>query len=166
MQEIVHYSDSSTKITSESARLGGKSYRLADITSVNVLSTQTDRARNVPSFLIVVGSLLMFAVTNLQHFLPISWESAMPVASVLGMLIALAGLTIIIMQMVMKTDHIFIISIDGTFGSACPFASDDERYVRAIVTALRAALRESPVASPVAAAPAVAPSLTGDTVTQ
>ncbi|HKP54669.1 MAG TPA: DUF6232 family protein [Chloroflexia bacterium] len=142
MQELVYYSDSSTKITGEYARLGGKSYRLADLTSVSVSATQTDRARNVPSFLIVVGSLLMFSVTNLQRFFPVALEDMIPATSVLGMLIALAGLTVLIMQMVMKTDHIFILSINGTFGSACPFASDDEEYVRKIAQALNLAIKD------------------------
>ena len=142
MHEIVYHSDISTKITGETVKLGGKSYRLADISAVSVSAVQTDRARNVPAILIVLGSLLMFAVTNFQAVSPSTWEALLPIASVLGMLIAMAGLTVLIIQMALKTDHIFIVHLKGTFGSACPFASDDEQYVRKIASALRIALKE------------------------
>ena len=141
MSEIIYYSDGSTKITGEYARLGGKSFRLADITSVRVQTTQTDRARNVPTFLIVAGSLLMFTVANLQRFFPGDWDGIEPFTYALGMLIALAGLTILIIQTVLKSDYLYIVRIEGIFGSVCPFACEDEAYVRKIADTLRTALR-------------------------
>ena len=154
MQEFVYYSDNSTKITDEWAKLGGKSFRIADLQSVVVCTTQTDSARNLPTFLIVAGSLLMFGVTNLQNFFPIEWEGLVPTAHMLGILIALAGLTILTIQMVLKSDYIYMVSMSGTFGNACPFASDDEQYVRKVAAALQTALKDRR-----AEVPAGAPSL-------
>lgn len=140
MQEYVYYSDNSTKITDEWARLGGKSFRLSDIQSVEVCSTQTDSSRNLPSFLVVAGSLLMFGVSNLQNFFPIGWDGLVPTTHLLGILIALAGITILIIQMLLKSDYIYMVSMRGTFGNACPFASDDELYVRKVAAAIQTAL--------------------------
>ncbi len=145
MQERVYHSDNSTKINSEWARLGGKSYRLTDISSVKVCSTQTDRARNLPSILIVIGSLLMFSVINLQNVYPVEWDGFEPAAYALGILIALSGLTILVIQMVLKSEYIYMVNIEGTFGAACPFASDDEHYVRKVATALQTALQDRKV---------------------
>jgi hypothetical protein len=151
MQELVYYSDNATKITNDTIKLGGKSYRLADLSSVDIGRTQTDPSRNAPSFLVVAGSLLMFSVNNLQGYIPLEWDVVLPFALALGVLIALSGLIILVMQMLLKSDYIYMICIKGTFGTACPFACDDERYVRTVATALRTALRDSQAASPSAA---------------
>jgi hypothetical protein len=161
MQELVYYSDNATKITNDTIKLGGKSYRLADLSSVDVGRTQTDPSRNAPSFLVVAGSLLMFTVNNLQEFIPVEWDVMLPFTLALGVLIALSGLIILVMQMLLKTDYIYMVCIKGTFGTACPFASDDEHYVRTVANALRTALRESRAASPAAAS-----TLTSETMPQ
>lgn len=151
MKELIYYSDTGTRITGEYARLGGKSFQLADISSISVQTTQTDSARNLPSFLLVVGSLLMFGVINMRNVFPADWENTMPIAILAGMLVSMAGLTVLIIQMFLKSDYVYILSINGAFGCVCPVASDDEKYVRKLATALRSALqesRESPIAMP------------------
>lgn len=143
MKELIYYSDTGIKITGEQAKLGGKSFNLSDITSVKVQTTQTDTARNLPSFLLVIGSLLMFGLTNLRAVIPAALENIAPMAVLAGMLLSMAGITILVIQMVLKTDYMYILSINGKFGGACPVASDDERYIRKLASALTTALNES-----------------------
>jgi len=153
MQERIFYSDTGTRITSEYVRLGSKSFHISDISSVSVQTTQTDSARNLPSFLLVVGSLLMFGVTNMRGLLPADWENALPIAILAGMLISMSGLTVLVIQMFLKSDYLYILSINGLFGSVCPVASDDEKYIRKLASALTSAMQASREAFPAMSSP-------------
>jgi hypothetical protein len=56
------------------------------------------------------------------------------------MVLAISGLVILGVQMLAKVEYIYIIQLSGVFGTAAPFASDDVKYVRAVVAAIRTAL--------------------------
>src|SRR5687768_4211033 len=125
MEEETYFSDSTIKITSDSVKLSGKSYPIVDIASVRMRSLQADPLRELPTFLVVVGSILMFALLNLHYVFPVGWEQVTQMGAIVGMLLSVAGLVMLVLSMVLKSECIYVVHLKGTFGDACPFASDD-----------------------------------------
>lgn len=140
MEEEKYFSDGSVKITNEYIKLGGKSYRLDDIASVKMRSAQTDSMRDVPTFLVISGSILMFTLINLQSIIPVGWEDAVRIGAIAGMLLSIAGLVMLVLSMIMKAEYLYIVHLSGTFGSACPLASDDETYIQNVVASIHRAI--------------------------
>jgi hypothetical protein len=144
MEEETYFSDSTIKITSDSVKLSGKSYPIVDIASVRMRPLQADPLRELPTFLVVVGSILMFALLNLHYVYPVGWAQVTQVGAIVGMLLSVAGLVMLVLSMVLKSECIYVVHLKGTFGDACPFASDDAEYVRSIVAAIKQAISEQP----------------------
>jgi hypothetical protein len=148
MTDITYYADSSVQITSDWVKLGEKTYRMSDIKSATVWSTQADPMRELPYFLLIAGSFTMFLLNNFRSVFPRDWEHILPFVLGFGMIIGLAGFAILLSQMFRKSDYIFILRLTGTFGTISPFASDDERYVQKIADAMKLALSNRQVEAP------------------
>lgn len=142
--EATYFSDASVKVTNNCIRLGGKTYQVSDVTSVRMRTSQADPLRDLPTFLVIAGSILMFAILNLQNVLPGSWDDLVRLATIGGMLLSVAGLVLLVMGMFLKVEYLYVVHLNGVFGGACPFASDDEAYVRSIVQAIQQAVNERP----------------------
>ncbi|HYP39640.1 MAG TPA: DUF6232 family protein [Chloroflexia bacterium] len=148
MTDFTYYADSSVQITSDWVKLGEKTYRVSDIKSAKVWSTQADPMRELPYFLLIAGSFTMFALNNFRSIFPRQWESMIPFVLAFGMIIGLAGFGILLAQMFRKSEYIYILRLTGTFGTTSPFASDDERYVQKIADAMQLALSNRQVEAP------------------
>ena len=142
MEEETYFVDSTIKVTSDWVKLGGKSYSVADIASVRMRSLQADTLRELPTFLVIAGSILMFALLNLHYVFPVGWEQVVQLGAIVGMLLSIAGLVMLVLSLLLKTECIYVVQLKGTFGNACPFGSSDPTYVRAVVDAIRQALDE------------------------
>jgi hypothetical protein len=140
VDEETYFVDNTIKITSEWVKLGGKSYPTAEITSVRMRSLHADTLRELPTFLVIAGSFLMFALINIHYVFPTGWEGVLQLGAVIGMLLSVAGLVMLVLNTLMKTQCLYVVQLSGNFGDIYPFASDDAVYVRSIVSAIRTAL--------------------------
>jgi hypothetical protein len=140
MPEIVYYSDSFVRVTSEWVKLGDKTYRLADIRSLRVWSTQTEPLRELPYFLILAGSFTTFGLLNIQHIVSDNWQNVVLWLFWTGIAIGLAGLVVLLVQMLWKARCLYGITLIGSFGMTTPYASDDEQHVRQVAAAIHTAL--------------------------
>jgi hypothetical protein len=120
---------------------------MADIKSVKVKCAQPDSLKEMPYFLMILGSITTFTLLNLKEIFPRAWEGVMPSILMVGVLIGLAGMAMLVAQMVMKPQCIYAIRLCGTFGKATPFASDDEQYVNKVIDAIKTAVSASANAS-------------------
>jgi hypothetical protein len=144
MSGVLYYSDGFIEVTGEYAKFGGRAYSLSDVNSVKVWSAPTEPFRELPYFLIVAGSLTTFGLLNIRPSVQEDWESTVAMLFLLGVAIGLVGLAVLVIQMLWKTRCVYAVMLGGKFGTAVPYASDDERYVRRIATAIHLALRASP----------------------
>ena len=155
MAEITYYSDSSVQISSEWVKLGGKIYPVAEIDSVSMRSAQSDSSRDLPYFLMIAGSITTFVLLNAQQIFPNDWEVLVPRMLVVGLVLAVVGIAVLVVQSLLKKDYIYGVKLSGTFGDAIPFASDDPRYVQKIISAIEIAIMSQvqnlPVSAPIAA---------------
>jgi hypothetical protein len=140
MDETTFMSDGTVRINSQSVKLGGKSYLLSEVRSVSMRAVQSDQLRDLPYYLVVAGAIMMFAITNLNSLLSGAWDSLVQIVSLVGVLVSLAGLVMLVTNTLVKGECLYVVQIDGEFGSSCPFASDDPRYVRNVVEAIRRAI--------------------------
>ena len=144
MDEETYVVDSTIKITSEWVKFGGKSYPTAEITSVRMRSLHADTLRELPTFVVIAGSILMFALINLYYIFPTGWEGVLQMGAVIGMLLSVAGLVMLVLNNLLKTQCLYVVQLKGSFGDICPFASDDAAYVRSMVSAIKDALAGQP----------------------
>jgi len=151
MPEITYYSDSAVQVSNEWVKLGGKIYSVAEINSVKMRSAQSDATREVPYFLMIAGSITTFVLLNIQQVFPKEWEALMPRILMLGLIIGLAGLGLLLLQTFLKSDYLYAIKLSGAFGDVIPFASDDQRYVHKIISAIEVAMSDQPKEMPVSA---------------
>ena len=151
MPEITYYSDSAVQVSNEWVKLGGKIYSVSEIDSVKMRSAQSDATRELPYFLMIAGSITTFVLLNIQQILPNNWEEFVPRVLILGLLVGIAGLGLLLLQTFFKSDYLYAIKLSGTFGDALPFASDDQRYVQKIISAIKLAIDDQPQEVPSAA---------------
>lgn len=140
MQEVTYYSDGYIQVTSEWIKLGERSYRVGEVREVEVCTTQVDTLRDAPYFLVTAGAITTFGFYNLERFLPKAWESVLSIVLALGILMGLLGLAVLLRQMFKKSESLYVLRLGGTFGHASPYASDDERYVCRIASAIKLSL--------------------------
>lgn len=140
MSKITYYADSTVRVTSEWVRLGEKVYSVADIKSVKVKCAQPKSLRELPYFLMIVGSITTFTLLNVKHLFPRDWESILPGMLSLSAIIGFAGLVLLPAQAVLTPACIYAVRLRGSFGEASPFASDDEQYVSKVVDAIGTAI--------------------------
>lgn len=143
MSETTYYADSTVRVTSEWIRLGEKIYSIADIKSAKIKCAQPDSLKEMPYFLMILGSITTFTLLNLKEIFPRAWEGVMPSILMMGVLVGLAGMAMLVAQMVLKPQCIYAIRLRGTFGNATPFASDDEQYVNKVLGAIKTAMSAS-----------------------
>jgi hypothetical protein len=155
MDETTYMTDGTVRISSEAIKLGGKIYSLSEVRSVRMRTIQSDHLRDLPYYLVVVGAIMLFGITNLDALLGGVLEGVVQVTSLFGVLISLSGLVMLVMNSLVKGECLYVVQIEGEFGSSCPFASDDQRYVRNVVAAIRQAIAAdtAPAASMAASLP-------------
>jgi hypothetical protein len=144
MDQEFYFDDSMIKITDDSVKFGARSYPIVNITSVRMRHLQADTLRELPTFLVVAGSILMFALINLHYLFPSDWEQILQMGAITGMLLSVAGLVMLVLSFFFKSSTIYVVHLKGSFGDACPFASDDPSYTRSLVAAISRVIAERP----------------------
>lgn len=151
MPDITYYSDSAVQVSSEWVKLGGKIFSVAEIDSVKMRSAQSDATRELPYFLMIAGSITTFVLLNVQQIFPRDWQTLMPRILMAGLVIGLLGLALLLLQTFLKSEYLYAVKLSGSFGHAIPFASDDQRYVHKIISAIEVAMSDQPQEMPVSA---------------
>src|SRR3712207_6337985 len=117
MTDVTYYADSSVQVTSDWVKLGEKTYRVSDIKSAKVWSTQADPIRELPYFFLIAGSFTMFVLNNFRTVFPSEWEHAVPFLLAFGMILGVTGFGILLAQMFRRSEYIYILRLRGTFGT-------------------------------------------------
>jgi len=149
MPDTTYYSDSAVQVSNEWVKLGGKIYAVAEIESVKMRAAQSNAMRDVPYFLMIAGSMITFVLLNIREVFPNDWEVMMPRILMLGIIIGVSGLGLLLLQTFLKSDYLYAIKLTGSFGEVTPFASDDQRYVQKIISAIDLARTDQPQDIPV-----------------
>jgi len=131
-QETTYYNDGKVTITNARAVIGGKTYAMANITSVS--ATEKPPKRLLAGVFIVLGALL--ALAGLMDFISSGMDSGAG-ALVIGALGAGLGL---LAWRASKT--MYQVTVGSASGETHALTSQDQDYVRKVVDAMNQAIVE------------------------
>jgi len=117
MSEASYYQDGTVSITNARAVLGGKTYAMANITSVSMATIPANRK---PGIVIAIIGLLIAGVTN---------------GGIIGLLILAAG---IVLAVIVKPSY--VVRIGSASGEADGLVSPNIEYIQKIVNAVNEAI--------------------------
>jgi hypothetical protein len=124
-EETTFYSDGAIRVTNARAVIGGKTYAMANITSV---SMGTRPANRNPGIVIAIVGLLIAACTGIM-------ASDGAGGIVFGILVLVAG---IVVAVIAKPSY--IVRIGSASGEADALVSKDREYIQKIVNATNEAI--------------------------
>lgn len=129
MAEVTYYQDQHVAITNTRARLGSKTYTMANITSVSMGELPPNRT---PAWIVmIVGVLIGGCVATQQE------SGAMVGGIVLGLLIVGVGIAIAV-----SAKPRYVVRIGSASGEANALMSPDRKHIEEIVAAMNKAIVE------------------------
>ncbi len=126
MSEVSYYSDTAVTVTNARAVLGGKTYAMANITSVSMGEKPANR---MPGIALAVLGLVIAACGG-----SVGGNQA-GLGIVIGLLVLAAGIALVVM-----TKPSYIVRIGSASGEADGLVSKDKEYIQKIVTAMNEAI--------------------------
>jgi hypothetical protein len=120
--EKVYYSNGEITVTSRRAIMGGKTYAMANVTSVSMAQVQESAGSGCVLLFIGVLTLLIF--------------------SPYGMLLGLIGICIVLLAIVLMSSSSYVVRIGSASGEANALKNKDRQYIQQIVDAVNQAIIE------------------------
>lgn len=139
-EEVVYYSDGAIQITNARAVLGGKTYAMANITSVMMGKIPANRTAGMVAILI---GLLIASCAVCPAFIALdssgseaagSWIASVGLG-LLGVLVLGSG---IVLAVIAKPRY--VVKLGSASGEMNALASHDQEYIQEIVSALNEAI--------------------------
>lgn len=139
-EEVTYYSDGAIRVTNARAVLGGKTYAMANITSVTMGKIPANRTAGIVIALagLVIASCAgcpaVFALSSSGSDTTVFWVASVGVG-LLGLLALAAGIAV-----AAGAQPSYVVRLGSASGETNALVSRDQEYIQKIVSALNEAI--------------------------
>ncbi len=144
----IYYSDKYAQVTGEAIIMRGKVYPLEAVEAVRVWQDKGVR-REWPYVALLAVTLLLFGGFNGQNLIPEDWADVVPTILTVDVLFAIGVVGVLLMQMFLKGDEVYMIGLRGTFGLSDPLCCEDGGHAQHLADAIRMAMLNRVAPAPV-----------------